>query len=41
MLSEEYARRLAESYYQVYLGKHSDEGGLKGWANLIEHSLSL
>ena len=41
LLSEEYARRVAESYYQVYLGRHSDEGGLTGWTNLIEHGLSL
>jgi len=41
LLSEEYARRVCEGYYQAYLGRHSDEGGLRGWANLVQHGLSL
>lgn len=41
LLSEEYAKRVCEGYYQMYLSRRSDEGGLRGWANLVEHGLSL
>jgi Domain of unknown function (DUF4214) len=39
--SEEYSRRIVGSYYQTYLGRAPDEGGLRGWINLVEHGLAL